>query len=171
MHRKVLTWPDERLLVVAREVPVIDAEVRALVADMFETMQVEGGVGLAATQLGISLRVVVMDCSKRDERARPRAFINPRIVGRDGTVLWREGCLSVPGITAEVERAQRVVVEYRDIEGTLRAVELADLEAVCAQHEIDHLDGYLYVDRLGALERKAALLDYDEARRRGERVL
>ncbi len=167
----VLKWPDTRLLNVARDVPAVTDEVRALVADLFETMRVEGGVGLAAPQVGIEWRVVVVDCSLRDDRTRPRALINPRLVGRDGTIVWREGCLSLPGITAEVERAQRVVVEYRDTEGTLRAHEAVDLEAVCIQHELDHLDGRLYVDRLGALERRATLLDYDEARRRGERVL
>jgi peptide deformylase len=167
----VLKWPDTRLLNVARDVPAVTDDVRALVANLFETMRIEGGVGLAATQVGVDWRVVVIDCSARDPRTRAHALINPRIVARDGTVLWREGCLSVPGITAEVERAQHVVVEYRDVEGTLRAHEAVDLEAVCIQHELDHLDGRLYIDRLGALERKAALLDYDEARRRGERVL
>ncbi|MEZ4464228.1 MAG: peptide deformylase [bacterium] len=168
---EVLKWPDPRLLEVAAEVPSVTPAVQRLVADMFATLREEGGVGLAATQVGVALRVVVIDCSPRDARASARALINPRFVERRGTVIWREGCLSLPGVTAEVERAQRVVVEYLDEHGQPQRLETQDLEAVCLQHEIDHLDGRLYVDRLGQLERKATLMDYDEARRAGGAVL
>jgi len=167
----VLKWPDTRLLVHAQPVLTLDASVRQLVADLFETMRAEGGVGLASTQVGDDRRVVVVDCSARDERAAPRALINPRIVERVGTVVWREGCLSLPGVTAEVERAQQITVEYHDETGTACRLTTVDLEAVCIQHEIDHLDGQLYVDRLGMLERKATLLDYEDARQGAVPVL
>ncbi|MCB9546271.1 MAG: peptide deformylase [Myxococcales bacterium] len=167
----VLKWPDPRLLEVAAEVPAVTPAIQRLVQGLFATMRVEGGVGLAATQVGMPWRVVVVDCSPRDGEARARALINPRIVERRGTIVWREGCLSLPGITAEVERAERIVVEYLDELGQPQRLETRDLEAVCIQHEVDHLDGRLYVDRLGALERRATLLDYEEARRGAVPVL
>lgn len=161
--RTVLTWPDRRLLQSAEPVEVVDGPIKALVADMFETMYHEKGVGLAATQLGIPLQVVVMDCGGREDR-QPLTLINARIVERDGEVVWSEGCLSLPGITADVQRAQSVVVEALDAEGQPIRVEADGLLAVCIQHELDHLDGQLYVDRLGKLERRAALVDYERAR-------
>ncbi|MCA9541546.1 MAG: peptide deformylase [Myxococcales bacterium] len=172
MRRTVLIWPDARLLEVAKEVPTVDDTVRALVDDLLETMYAEDGVGLAATQIGVPWRVVVMDCAARSAEREPLALINGRIVEREGTVLWREGCLSLPGVTAEVERAEKIVVEYLDREGKAQRLAADGLLAVCVQHELDHLDGHLYVDRLGLLERKATLLDYAEARERvQERVL
>lgn len=161
--RTVLTWPDRRLLQSAEPVEAVDAPIKTLVADMFETMYAENGVGLAATQLGIPLQVVVLDCGT-EENPQPLALINARIVERDGEIVWNEGCLSLPGITAEVDRAASVVVEALDAEGRSIRVEASGLTAVCIQHELDHLDGRLYVDRLGKLERLSALADYDRAR-------
>lgn len=161
--RTVLTWPDKRLLATARPVEEVDVPIQALVDDMFETMYAANGVGLAATQIGVPLDVVVMDCGTRAAPA-PLALINPRIVEREGLIVWNEGCLSLPGVTAEVERAERVVVEYLDREGEARKIEASGLLAVCIQHELDHLDGQLYVDRLGKFERLSVLGDYDRAR-------
>lgn len=161
--RTVLTWPDRRLLQSAEPVEAVDAPIKALVADMFETMYHQKGVGLAATQLGIPLQVVVLDCGSAEAR-QPLALINAKIVERDGEVVWNEGCLSLPGITADVERAKSVVVEALDEHGQAIRIEASGLTAVCIQHELDHLDGRLYVDRLGKLERRAALVDYDRAR-------
>lgn len=161
--RTVLTWPDRRLLQTAEPVEEVDDTIRTLVEDMFETMYDEDGVGLAATQLGIPLQVVVLDCGTRDEPA-PLALINAEIVEREGTIVWREGCLSLPGVTAEVERAERIVVEALDPSGRAITVEAEGLTAVCIQHELDHLDGQLYVDRLGKLERLSVLSDYSNVR-------
>lgn len=161
--RTVLTWPDRRLLQTAEPVEAVDPPIAALVADMFETMYAEDGCGLAATQLGIPLRVVVLDCGGKENPA-PLALINAEIVEREGEVLWKEGCLSLPGVTAEVARAKRIVVEALDAQGRAIRVEASGLTAVCIQHELDHLDGTLYVDRLGKLEKKAVLLDYERAR-------
>lgn len=167
--RTVLTWPDRRLLQTAEPVEAVDEPIKTLVADMFETMYAESGVGLAATQLGIPLQVVVLDCGSR-ENPQPLALINPQIVERDGEVVWNEGCLSLPGISADVERAKSVVVEALDEQGREIRVEASGLTAVCIQHELDHLIGTLYVDRLGKLERLSALSDYDRARAEPPRV-
>lgn len=160
--REVLTWPDARLLEVASDVPLVDDAVRALIDDLFETMYDAPGVGLAATQIGVPWRVVVLDTRDDDGDKTPLALVNGRIVEREGSILWREGCLSLPGITAEVERSARVTVEFLDREGRPQRLEAEGLKAVCIQHELDHLDGHLYVDRLGRLERKATLIEYAE---------
>ena len=157
---EVLTWPDARLREIATDVPIVDDDVRAFVADLFETLADSGGVGLAATQVGRPWRVVIMDCRARAEDAEARALINPRIIDREGTVIWLEGCLSLPGAYAEVERAAQVTVAYLDPQGVERTLTCRDLEAVCVQHELDHLEGQLYVDRLGALEKRATLNEY-----------
>ena len=160
--RSVLTWPDDRLRVVAHDVKVVDQGVRSLVVDLFDTMYDEGGVGLAATQIGDDRRVVVVDCG--GEERDPKALINGRIVEREGTVIWREACLSVPGVSAEVERSASIVVAYLDLDGSEVELEASGLLSVCIQHELDHLDGQIYIDRLGTLERKATLLDYEDAK-------
>ena len=166
--REVLTWPDVRLLAVASEVPAVDAAVQTLIDDLFETMRHEDGVGLAATQVGVPWRVVVLDCGRGDV-SDPLALVNARIVAREGSIVWREGCLSLPGVTAEVERSARITVEYLDRDGRTCTREAQGLTAVCIQHELDHLDGHLYIDRLGVLERKATLLAYEDARSAADR--
>ncbi|MCB9523250.1 MAG: peptide deformylase [Myxococcales bacterium] len=157
--RPVLTYPDARLRTVAAPVTAFDAALAELVTDLFDTMAFEGGVGIAATQIDVHLRVLVMDCG-RDE-PRPLVFVNPEIVARDGEIVWSEGCLSVPGARADVDRAEAVTVRFCDLQGQPQIIELAGLEAVCLQHEVDHLDGRLYIDRLGELERRAVLADRD----------
>lgn len=159
---EVLTWPDPRLREIAQPVTTVDESTRQFVRDLFETMYAEQGVGLAATQVGVPLRVVVLDCG--GEEPSPIALINADIVERDGTILWREGCLSVPGVTAEVERSESIVVQYLDEHGEQRSLQASGLLSVCVQHELDHLDGQLYIDRLAELERKATLVAYDDAR-------
>ena len=121
----------------------------------------------SSTQIGVPLRVVVVDCSV--EKDAPLALINPRIVWGEGTILWREGCLSLPGVTAEVERFESIEVEHLDCTGKTVRHQATGLESVCIQHEVDHLDGQLYIDRLAELERKATLLDYDEAQQVSKR--
>ncbi len=161
---EVLTWPDPRLLEIAEDVISVTDEVRRFADDLVSTMYAAPGVGLAATQVGVPWRIVAVDCGPRDEQARLHVFINGRITAREGTVLWREGCLSLPGITAEVERSAYIEVAYLDRQGRAQTLEASDLEAVCIQHELDHLDGRLYIDRLGQLERKSVLADYDDLR-------
>ena len=166
--REVLAWPDPRLRQVAAPVPAVTDAVRALVADLFETMYASGGVGLAATQVGAPWRVLVMDCARDKEERDPLAFINPVVEHVNGEIVWSEGCLSVPGVTAEVDRYAEVTVRYTDVDGQRWELETEGLLAVCIQHEIDHLDGKVFLDRLGSLERKATEQAYADAQRERE---
>lgn len=149
---EVLSFPDERLRTVAKKVDEVNAEVKQLVSDMFETMRDENGIGLAATQVNRHVRVVVMDVS--EEQNEPRVFINPEITAKDGVTISEEGCLSVPGNYAKVERAEQVTVKAQDENGEEYTLEADGLLAICIQHELDHLDGKLFVDYLSPLKRQ-----------------
>jgi peptide deformylase len=149
---KILEYPDPRLRTRASPVTAVDDRIRRLVADMFETMYAAPGVGLAATQVDVHERVIVMDVS--EEKNQPRALINPEIVERQEVEIGEEGCLSVPGVTEAVERARRVRVRALDTRGRPVEFEADGLLAVCIQHEIDHLDGKLFVDYLSELKRQ-----------------
>ncbi len=148
----VLTFPDERLRTKAQPVTNIDDSIRALVADMFATMQAESGVGLAATQVDVHQQVIVMDVS--DKQDAPMVFINPKIVEQRGTKINEEGCLSVPNNYAKVERAEWVKVTAHNEHGIEFTIEAEGLLAVCIQHEMDHLQGKLFVDYLSGLKRQ-----------------
>lgn len=147
---KILHYPDPRLRQVARPVDPVDDTVRRLVDDMAETMYQAPGIGLAATQVESARRVVVIDIS--EQRNALRVFINPEIIERDGLQVMEEGCLSVPGIYDEVERAQHIRVRALDRDGQPFELEAEGLLAVCIQHEIDHLDGKVFVDYLSRLK-------------------
>ena len=147
----VLHYPDPRLRKPALPVETVDASVRTLVADMLETMYAAPGIGLAATQVNVQKRVVVMDLSQ--EKDQPRVFINPTVLERQGESEGEEGCLSVPGFYEIVCRAQWVRVSALDLHGEPLELEAEGLLAVCLQHEIDHLDGKLFVDYLSMLKR------------------
>ncbi|MFC3122007.1 peptide deformylase [Agaribacter flavus] len=149
---EVLTFPDERLRTVAAPVTSVDDTIKQLVEDMFDTMKEEKGVGLAATQVNVHKRVVVMDVS--EEQNEPRVFINPEIVEKEGSKISEEGCLSVPGNYAKVDRAEKVKVRALDKNGEEFEVEAEGLFAVCIQHELDHLEGKLFVDYLSPLKRQ-----------------
>lgn len=149
---EVLKFPDERLRTVAQPVAEVNADIRQLVEDMFETMRAEKGIGLAATQVNVHQRVVVMDVS--DDQSQQRVFINPEIIARDGTTISEEGCLSVPNNYAKVERAEKIVVRALDKEGETFDLEAEGLLAICIQHELDHLQGKLFVDYLSPLKRQ-----------------
>jgi peptide deformylase len=149
--RTVLTFPDERLRTVATPVEEVNEEIRTLVDDMFDTMKDEKGIGLAASQIDVHIRVVVMDVS--DEQNEPRVFINPEITKMDGTTISEEGCLSVPNNYAKVERAEKVTVKALDRDGKPFELEADGLLAICIQHELDHLKGKLLVDYLSPLKR------------------
>ena len=149
---KVLTFPDERLRTKASSVAEVDDDIRQLIDDMFETMKDEKGIGLAATQVNVHKRVVVMDVS--EDQNEPRVFVNPTIIERDGTTVSEEGCLSVPGNYAKVDRAETIKVAALDRNGEPFELEAEGLLAICIQHELDHLDGKLFVDYLSPLKRQ-----------------
>ena len=157
---EVLTYPDPRLREKSVPVEKVDDGVRSLVKDMFETMYQSEGVGLAAPQVGVTQRIIVVDCGPRGEEdevrplkpVEPRAIINPEVVKKEGKITWEEGCLSVPGYTEEVERAGQIEVRGLDTNGEPIHFEAEGLLAVCIQHEIDHLEGVLFVDRLSRLK-------------------
>jgi peptide deformylase len=146
----ILRYPDQRLRKVAAPVAKIDDDIRRLVADMAETMYEAPGIGLAATQVDVHKQVIVIDVS--EEKNELLVLINPRIVEDDGLQVGEEGCLSVPGIYDKVERAEHVTVSYLDIDGEERTLSTEGLLAVCIQHEIDHLQGHVFVDHLSQLK-------------------
>lgn len=147
----ILHYPDPRLRKLALPVETVDDGVRALVADMLETMYAAPGIGLAATQVNVQKRVIVMDVS--EDKNQPLVFINPTLLERDGESEMEEGCLSVPGYYETVCRAGRVRVSALDQDGEPFELDASGLLAVCVQHEMDHLDGKLFVDYLSALKR------------------
>jgi len=147
----ILHFPDPRLRNVAQPVEQVDDAIRKLVADMFETMYAAPGIGLAATQVNVDKRVIVIDVS--EEKDQPLCLINPEILSRDGVEEMEEGCLSVPGVFELVERADHVRIQALNQNGERFEMEAGDLLAVCIQHEIDHLDGKLFVDYLSPLKR------------------
>jgi peptide deformylase len=164
--RDILTLPDPRLRAVADPVDGIDEEVRTLAKDMLETMYAAPGIGLAATQLGVMRRIVVMDLSKEDEPKNPIVMINPEILKfSDETVETEEGCLSIPEIYYEVERPAAVTVRYTDLDGNVQERDATDRLAICVQHELDHLDGVLYIDYLSRLKRDRVVKKFQKAER------
>lgn len=146
----ILKYPDERLHTIAKPVAQVDDRIKTLVADMFETMYEARGIGLAATQVDVHERVVVMDLS--EERNEPRVFINPVITHKDGETTYEEGCLSVPGIYDTVTRSERITVEALDEKGEKFVLEADGLLAICIQHELDHLVGKVFVEYLSQLK-------------------
>jgi peptide deformylase len=148
----ILEFPDERLRKKAVAVQAVDGSVKKLVDDMLETMYQAKGVGLAATQVNVHQRIVVIDVS--EEKDKPLCLINPEIITKDGTEESEEGCLSVPGFFEKVKRAERIKVKALDKEGKPFEFEADDLLAVCVQHELDHLEGKLFVDYISPLKRQ-----------------
>ncbi len=157
MILEVLKFPDARLRETAE--PILESELddslRALVQSMIETMYDEPGIGLAATQIGVAKRLVVMDVNYDEDQGRdPRVLINPEIVLAEGKIISpEEGCLSVPDFNADVQRSQRIVVRARDLDWKEVEYEGTELEAFCYQHEVDHLDGVLFIDHISKLKR------------------
>lgn len=147
----ILQYPDPRLRTPARPVAAITEEIRKLAADMFETMYHAPGIGLAATQVNVQQRVIVVDVSR--DKDEPMCLVNPEIVDKDGEEEMEEGCLSVPGVFETVRRAERVRIRYLSLDGKETIIDADGLLAVCIQHEIDHLDGRLFVDYLSTLKR------------------
>jgi peptide deformylase len=151
---QILHYPNPILKEKTRRVQKVDAEIRKLVEDLAETMYSAPGVGLAANQVGYPLRLAVIDVTPADQPKNLIILINPEIVVAEGECLWDEGCLSVPDCNEEVKRKKRVVVRYQNLEGETAEIGGEDLLAVALQHEIDHLDGLLFIDRLSPLKRR-----------------
>jgi len=148
----IIEFPDPRLRTVARPVAEVDSRIRTLIDDMFETMYAAPGIGLAATQVNVHERLLVLDVS--EEKTSPLVFINPEILESEGSQVYQEGCLSVPGIYADVTRAEKVRVRALDREGQSFEIQAEGLLAVCIQHEMDHLAGKVFVDYLSPLKRE-----------------
>lgn len=156
--RDILTAPDPRLREVSKPVDAVDDGVRALMDDMLETMYAAPGIGLAAIQAGVPSRIIVMDLAREDEEPEPRFFVNPEIFDpSEEKAVYEEGCLSVPEFYEEVERPARCTVRYLDYDGEPQVLEAEGLLATCIQHEMDHLEGVLFIDRLSRLKRDRIL--------------
>jgi peptide deformylase len=156
--REILVVPDPRLKQVSKPVAAVDDELRALMDDMLETMYAAPGIGLAAIQIGVAKRVIVMDIAKAEEPKAPRYFVNPEILwASEETAPYEEGCLSVPEIYDEVERPAQVKIRYLNYQGETVEEDAEGLFAVCIQHEMDHLDGVLFIDHLSRLKREQAV--------------
>ena len=165
--REILIVPDPLLKQVSTPVEGgVTDELRALMDDMLETMYDAPGIGLAAIQIGVAKRVIVMDLSREDEPRAPRYFVNPEIIWRsEETVPYEEGCLSVPEIYDEVERPARVRLKYLDYDGKAIEEDADGMYAVCIQHEMDHLEGVLFIDHLSRLKRERAVSKVKKAAR------
>lgn len=148
----ILHYPDKRLRTVAKPVEKVDDSIKKLVDDMFETMYIAPGIGLAATQVDVHLQVIVIDLS--EEKNQPLCLINPEIIAQEGTESCDEGCLSIPDIYETVERSEKVTVRALDQNGDQYTLEANELLAVCIQHEMDHLEGKLFVDYLSPLKQQ-----------------
>ncbi len=147
---EILTYPDKRLRQVAKPVTVFNDSLRKLSEDMAETMYAAPGIGLAAVQVDVALRLVVMDLS--EEKNQLLVLVNPEILKQEGSVCMQEGCLSVPEVYADVERAEKISLRAQDINGKTFEIEADELLAVCIQHEIDHLNGKVFVDYLSRMK-------------------
>ena len=165
--RDILILPDKRLRQVSEPVKKIDAGIRKLVEDMFETMYDAPGIGLAAIQVGAPKRVVTLDLAKKEDPRSPQVFINPEIVwSSPEKATYEEGCLSIPEYYGDVERPAQVKVKYLDLEGAAKELEANGLLATCLQHEIDHLNGILFIDHLSKLKRDRVLKKFSKAAKR-----
>ncbi|MGE4651426.1 MAG: peptide deformylase [Myxococcota bacterium] len=158
--REVLQFPDERLRRVAKPLEHVDDSIRELARDMCDVMYDEPGIGLAAPQVGEAIRMVVVDTewTEEDAERNPLVLVNPEIIEAEGKLVWTEGCLSVPDFQAEVERAESVVLRAANLDGETLEIRSEGLQAVCFQHEIDHLDGKLFIDRISRLKRSRYVL-------------
>jgi len=162
--RDILILPDKRLRQVSEPVKKIDAGIRKLIEDMFETMYDAPGIGLAAIQVGTPKRIITMDLAKKEEPKNPQVFINPEILwSSQEKATNEEGCLSIPEYYSDVERPAQVKVKYLDREGEAREIEANGLLATCLQHEIDHLNGVLFIDHLSRLKRDRVLKKFTKA--------
>ena len=169
--REIIILPDKQLRLVSRSIEKVTAEVRRLADDMFETMYAAPGIGLAAIQVGQPVRLITMDLAKKEENGevnpRPRVFINPEILSSsEETSIYEEGCLSIPEFYEEVERPARVRVRFTDLDGKVHEEDAEGIYATCIQHEVDHLNGVLFIDYLSKLTRDRVHKKFSKAARR-----
>jgi len=165
--RDIIVLPDKRLRAKSEPVKAVDADVRVLVDDMFETMYKAPGVGLAATQIGVAQRIVTVDTAKKDEPKQPQVFINPEIVWTsEEKNTYEEGCLSIPEYYEEVERPSEVKVRFMDLQGKAQEVAAEGLLATVLQHEIDHINGVLFIDHISKLKRDRVIKKFAKAAKR-----
>lgn len=162
--REIIILPDQHLRLVSKPVEIITPDIRALAEDMMETMYDAPGIGLAAIQVAQPLRLITMDLSKDEDKPEPRVFINPEIIAASEDVsVYEEGCLSIPEYYEEVERPARVRVRFQDIDGKIHEEDAEGLYATCIQHEIDHLNGVLFIDHLSKLKREMVVKKFKKA--------
>jgi peptide deformylase len=167
--RDILIIPDKRLRLTSEPVQAVDKPLRALVDDMFETMYAAPGIGLAAIQIGVAQRVVIMVLAKKDDPPQPQVFINPEVIGVSAEKsTYEEGCLSIPEYYEEVERPSAVKVKYLDLDGKPQEIEASGLLATCLQHEIDHLNGVLFIDHISKLKRDRVIKKFAKAAKLGK---
>lgn len=164
--RPILIAPDPRLKAISAPVEKVDAEIRKLAQDMADSMYAAEGIGLAAVQIGVAKRVIVMDLDQKDGKKNWRAFINPKITwASEEMATFEEGCLSVPEIWDDVERPARIKAEYLDLDGKTVKLEADGMLATCLQHEMDHLEGILFIDHFSRLKRSMALKKLTKAKK------
>lgn len=169
--RSILILPDPRLRKAADPVGAVDSALRGLAEDMLETMYEAPGIGLAATQLGIMKRLFVMDCAGQDETPAPMVFVDPELVwASEEELISEEGCLSIPEVYEDVSRPARVRLRWTDLDGEGREAEFRDRPAVCVQHELDHLDGRLFIDHLSPIKRRMITNRMKKLKREKERA-
>jgi len=164
--RPIITAPDPRLQAVSTDVEKVDEDIRKLIDDMADSMYEADGIGLAAVQIGVAKRVIVIDLDQKEGKKNPRAFINPKITwASDEMAVFEEGCLSVPEIWDDVERPARIKAEYLDLDGKKIEIEADGMLATCLQHEMDHLEGVLFIDHFSRLKRSIALRKLAKAKK------
>jgi peptide deformylase len=167
--RDILIIPDKRLRLKSEPVKAVDKALRALIDDMFETMYAAPGIGLAAIQIGEARRVVTMDLAKKDEPKQPQVFINPEVTwSSDEKAIYEEGCLSIPEYYEEVERPKSVRVKYLDLDLKPQEIEADGLLSTCLQHEIDHINGVLFIDHISKLKRDMVMKRFKKAAKKTE---
>jgi len=164
--RPIITAPDPRLQAVSTDVEKVDDDIRKLIDDMADSMYQADGIGLAAVRIGVAKRVIVIDLDQKEGKKNPRAFINPKITwASDEMAVFEEGCLSVPEIWDDVERPARIRCEYLDSDGNKQLLEADGMLATCLQHEMDHLNGVLFIDHLSRLKRSMAIKKLTKAKK------
>ncbi len=161
MVREIVIYPDKRLKLISKEVESFDVELHALLDDLYDTMRAKNGVGLAAIQIGVDVRALIINVpleGEDGEHDQPKdntlEMINPVIVEKDGSEIFQEGCLSIPGVYEDIERAKHVKIEYFDRNGNKKSIEDNDFLAIAMQHEMDHLDGKVFIEKLSYIKRK-----------------
>jgi len=160
---EILEFPDTRLRTAAKPVEAFDSQLGQLIDDMVETMYTAVGIGLAATQVNVHRRLLVLDVSETQDQ--PRVYVNPQVLEREGSETCEEGCLSVPGIYAEVQRAEKIRVSAQNRDGNTFEEDLEGMHAVCIQHEMDHLEGKLFIDYLSPLKQRMVRKKLEKQRR------